>query len=116
VAIPRGTHRLGPDNAALQVKTFREGMASKVGHDLVIDVTAWEATVILAEDEAQSTLELSADTRSLHVREGLHGLKPLSDKDRVQIRKSTDEKVLGQQPISFRASGVEHVDAGSRLG
>jgi polyisoprenoid-binding protein YceI len=115
VPVQTGTHRLGPENATLQIRTFREGLASKVGHDLVIEVTQWEATVTVAEDRAQSTLELSADPRALHVREGLRGLKPLSDKDRAEIRKTIDEKVLGEQPITFRSSGVELADDGSRL-
>ena len=65
MALASGIHRLGPDNASLQVKTYREGMAAKVGHDLVIDVTRWDATV----DLTASTVELNADPRSLEVRE-----------------------------------------------
>jgi polyisoprenoid-binding protein YceI len=115
VPIATGTHRLGPDNATLQVRTFREGIASKAGHDLVIDVTRWEATLTVAEDPAQSAVELSADPRSLQVREGLHGVKPLTDKDRAEIRKNIDEKLLRGQPITFRSSAVNLTDAGGRL-
>jgi polyisoprenoid-binding protein YceI len=107
VPIATGTHRLGPDNATLQVRTFREGIASKAGHDLIIEVTRWEATLTVAEDPAQSAVGLSADPRSLQVREGLHGVKPLTDKDRAEIRRNIDEKVLGDRPISFRSDAVE---------
>ncbi len=113
--IQPGIHRLGPDNAALRVKTYRQGMASKAGHDLVIDVTRWEATFAVAEDLAQSSVELTADPRSLEVREGLHGVKPLSDKDLSDIRKNIDEKVLGGQPIAFRSTSVQPLDGASRL-
>jgi polyisoprenoid-binding protein YceI len=113
--IQMGSHRLGPENAAVEIRTYREGMASKVGHDLIIDVGQWEATLALASDPAQSTLGLSADPRSLHVREGLRGLKPLSEKDREEIRKNIDEKVLGGHPISFRSSRLELADDGRRL-
>ena len=102
--IQTGSHRLGPDNATVEIRTYREGMASKAGHDLIIEVGEWEATLALAEDTEQSTLAFSADPRSLHVRQGLHGLKPLSDKDRDEIRKNIDEKVLGGHPITFRSS------------
>jgi polyisoprenoid-binding protein YceI len=112
--LPTGTHRLGPDNASLQVKTYREGVAAKVGHDLVIDVTRWDATVEVADQPAW-TIELNADPRSLEVREGLHGVKPLTDKDRIEIRKNIDEKVLGGQPIQFRSSAVRPVDGGDRF-
>jgi polyisoprenoid-binding protein YceI len=106
VALPSGTHKLGPDNSTLRVRTYREGVAAKAGHDLVIDVTRWEATVDVAADPAAATVELSADPRSLEIREGLGGVKPLTDKDRVEIRKTIDDKVLGGQPISFRSSAV----------
>jgi len=98
-----GSHTLGPGNASLQVRTYREGVAAKVGHDLVMDVTRWEATVEIAD---ASSVELTADPRSLEVREGLHGLKPLSGRDRVEIRKNIDEKVLRGRPIGFRSSAL----------
>ena len=101
-----GTFQLGPENASLQVNTYREGMAAKVGHDLVIDVTRWEATIDLAGDPAGSSIRLTADPRSLEVREGLRGLKPLTDKDRAEIRKTIDAKVLGGSPISFTSRSV----------
>jgi polyisoprenoid-binding protein YceI len=106
MGIPAGTHRFGPDNAALTVKTYREGVAAKVGHDLIIEVQRWEAVLEAAEDPSQSRLELTADARSLHPREGLRGIKPLTDKDRGEIRKNIDEKVLGGEPIAFRSSAV----------
>jgi polyisoprenoid-binding protein YceI len=115
MALPRGTHRFGPDNASLQVRTYREGVAAKAGHDLIIDVTRWDATVEAADEPAGWSIELNADPRSLEVREGLRGVKPLTDKDRLEIRKNIDEKVLGGHPIWFRSSGVRPVDDGGRL-
>ena len=115
MALPTGTHRLGPGNASLQVRTYREGVAAKAGHDLIIDVTRWEATVEVAAEPGGSTVELTADPRSLEVREGLRGVKPLTDKDRLEIRRNIEEKVLGSQPIRFRSSGVRLADDGGRL-
>lgn len=48
MAIALGTYRLGPDSASLQVRTYREGIGAKVGHDLVLDITRWDATVDIA--------------------------------------------------------------------
>ena len=115
MALPTGTHRLGPGNAALEVRTYREGVAAKAGHDLIIDVTRWDATVEVAGEPAGWTIELNADPRSLEVREGLRGVKPLTDKDRVEIRKNIDEKILGSDPIRFRSSGVRVSDDGGRV-
>ena len=90
-------------------------MAARVGHDLVLDVTRWEATVDIAADPAGSAVELSADPRSIEVREGLRGVKPLTGKDRVEILRNIDEKVLGGQPITFRSSAVRLTDGDARL-
>jgi len=111
VAIPPGTFRLGPDSGSLQVRTYREGIGARVGHDLVLEVTRWEATVDIADDPARSNVELSADPRSLEVREGLRGVKPLTDRDRNEIRRNIDEKVLRGESIRFRSSSVTAVDA-----
>jgi polyisoprenoid-binding protein YceI len=110
-----GVHQLGPDTASLVVKTYREGLAAKAGHDLIIEVREWGATLEVGEDLSQSSLQLHADARSLHVREGLRGVKPLTDKDRDEIRRNIDAKVLGGEPISFRSSAVESADGGGRL-
>jgi polyisoprenoid-binding protein YceI len=115
MALRTGTHRFGPDNASLQVRTYREGVAAKAGHDLIIEVTRWDATVDVADEPTGWTVELNADPRSLEVREGLRGVKPLTDKDRVEIRKNIDEKLLGSHPIQFRSKGVRPADDGARL-
>ena len=85
----------------MHVHTYREGVAAKVGHDLIIEVTRWEATV------DDGSIELTADPRSLEVREGHRGVKPLTDKDRREIRKNIDTKILGSSPITFRSRSVD---------
>jgi YceI-like domain len=89
------------------VRTYREGMAQKVGHDLVIDVGQWQATVHVAEDGTISSVELEASSRTLQVREGLGGVKPLTDKDRDEIGKNIDEKILRGEAITFRSEVVD---------
>lgn len=117
MAIEAGAYELGPgDDATLQVRTYREGIAAKAGHDLIIEVTSWQATVDIAEDRTQSKVELTADPGSLQVREGLRGVKPLTDKDRAEIHKNIDEKVLGREPISFRSTALELGDRGNLSG
>jgi polyisoprenoid-binding protein YceI len=113
VTLPAGNHTLGPANASLQVKTYREGVAAKAGHDLVIEVTRWDATVQAGDDPSGWSIVLNADPGSLEVREGLRGVKPLTDKDRVDIRRNIGEKVLGSRPIEFRSSTVRQADGGA---
>jgi len=112
VALAPGRHAIGPESASLQVKTYREGLAAKAGHDLVIEVAEWSATVEVPEDPAGSSFALDADSRSLQVREGVGGAKPLSDRDRADIRKTIDDKVLQGHPISFRSEAVRAADGG----
>jgi hypothetical protein len=112
VAFRPGTHRVGADDGALQVRTYREGLAQRVGHDLVIDVGSWKASAEVGEDGTPSAVRLEADPRSLRVREGSHGVKPLSDGDRADIERTIDEKILGGRPIAFRSTAVESADGG----
>jgi polyisoprenoid-binding protein YceI len=105
IALPVGIHTLGPSDGTVQVKTYREGMAQAVGHDLVLDVTEWHATVSVAGDGTPS-IEFEVDPRSLQVREGVRGVKPLSDKDRADIVKNINDKILQGKPISFRSKSA----------
>ena len=106
-----GTHNIGPANGTLQVKTYRAGMAQKAGHDLVIDVTSWSATVDVDGDSTFS-VELNADPRSLRVRDGSGGAKALSEKDKADIHKNIDGKVLKGQAITFRSTQVSSNGSG----
>jgi len=103
MSIPEGTHNIGPSNGSLKVRTGREGAAAKAGHDLVIGVTSWDATI---EGGASPSISLTADPGSLEVIEGSGGAKALSDKDKADIKKSISGKVLGSSQISFRSSEV----------
>jgi polyisoprenoid-binding protein YceI len=107
VSFQAGRYRLGPDNATLAVRTERAGAAAKAGHDLVIHVTAWEATLVVADDPDASSMELTADATSLRVQEGTGGIQALGDEDLASSHQTIDEEVLKRQEISFRSTGVE---------
>jgi polyisoprenoid-binding protein YceI len=112
VAIESGTYRLGPGDGTLVVMTKRTGAAAKAGHNLVIDVTAWEATLVIAADPAGSSLELDVDGGSLRVREGTGGMQELGDDDKANIDQTIDDEVLERQPITFRSTEVQAGDDG----
>jgi polyisoprenoid-binding protein YceI len=107
VSLPSGTHQLGPDNATLSVRTRRAGAAAKAGHDLLIRVTAWNATLMVAEEPTDSRIDLQVDAGSLRVVEGTGGLQPLGDDDIASIHKTIDDEVLKRQEIEFRSTRVE---------
>jgi hypothetical protein len=93
--------KLGPDNAKLTVRTGRGGAAAKAGHNLILEVTRWSATL---EDGAA---ELTADASSLRVRGGSGGISPLGDEEKAGIVQTIDEEVLKGTAITFRATRVD---------
>jgi hypothetical protein len=95
---------LGPDNATLTVRTGRGGAAAKAGHDLVLEVTRWSAT--LGDDAA----ELTADARSLRVRHGSGGISPLGAEEKAGIAQTIDDDVLRGAAIAFRSTRVARRD------
>jgi polyisoprenoid-binding protein YceI len=109
--ISSGTYEIGPSQGSLQLHTGREGVAKKVGHDLVIEARQWTAKVSVdADNLASSTASVTVDARSLEVVSGTGGAKPLSDKDRKDIKENIDKKVLKTDKfpdITFTSSRVE---------
>ena len=108
-----GTYRLGPADGTLSVKTGRTGAAAKAGHDLVIHVTSWEATLEVAEAPAATRITLDAHATSLRVHEGTGGIQALGDDDKANIETTIDDDVLKRQGISFRSTAVQSVAGGS---
>ena len=115
MSIQAGTHKLGPENGILSVRTGRTGAAAKAGHDLVIDVAAWQATLEVGADPAQTSIVLDADATSLRVREGTGGIQALGDDDKANIQQTIDDEVLKRQAIEFRSTAVQTTADGSRL-
>ena len=109
-----GNFRLGPDNGRIVVKTGRAGIAAKAGHDLTIEVTRWSAEVELPDEEAggvtAATVTAELDLGSLSVREGTGGAKPLTDRDRGEIKK-TISGILGDGGASFTSSRIVRTGA-----
>jgi polyisoprenoid-binding protein YceI len=110
VSLQAGTYRLGPHDGTLVVRTGRTGAAAKAGHDLVIEVTAWEATLHVGKSPADTSVELQADATSLHVREGSGGVQSLGEDDKSSIRTTIDDDVLKGQAIAFRSTAVTGAD------
>jgi polyisoprenoid-binding protein YceI len=107
VGIQVGEYRLGPADGTLSVRTQRTGAAAKAGHNLLFHVTAWEATLQVAEDIADTRLEVSVDGSSLRVIEGTGGMQSLGDDDKANIEQTLDDEVLKRQTVTFRSTGVQ---------
>ena len=109
MSLQAGTHQIGPSNGSLKIKTGREGAAAKAGHDLVLEAKTWDGIVEIGDN---ASVSLNVDPGSIEVESGTGGAKPLKDKDKGDIKKSVQEKVLGSSQITFRSSDVQ-ADNGS---
>lgn len=91
------------------LKTGRVGVAARAGHDLTIEVTNWSAVIEVPAEDAggvtAATVSADLDLGSLQVREGTGGVKPLTDSDRADIKK-TMSGILGNGTATFTSSRI----------
>ncbi len=106
MGLSAGRYTLGPDVGTLAVHTKRGGAIAKAGHDLLIHVTDWTATLEISDTGTPTAIELSADSRSMNVIEGTGGMTTLGDDDKKGIAQTINEEVLGGAPIVFRSREV----------
>jgi len=104
MTLAAGTYTLGPRDGTLMVRTGRTGAVAKAGHDLVIEVTSWHATLDVGD---RTVIALTADARSLRVRDGSGGVQSLDDDDKAGIDRTIDDEVLRGGGIAFRSTSVE---------
>lgn len=71
-------------------------------------MNSWDATI---EGGDSPSITLTADPGSMEVIEGSGGAKPLSDKDKGEIKKSITGKVLGSSQIAFQSTDVTNGSA-----
>lgn len=117
MGVRSGRYRLGPDNARLVLRTGREGIGSKAGHDLTIEVTKWSGQIDVPDSAAAATISAHFELASMVVREGVGGAKPLTDLDRREIEKNA-RRVLGvadHPTATFESSQVVVGDAGGTI-
>jgi polyisoprenoid-binding protein YceI len=105
-----GTYHLGPADGTVRVKTGRQGMASKVGHDLTLEASNWKATLTVDGDPSRSEVSATIEPRSLAVTAATGGAKPVSDKDKKDIVKNITG-LLGNASITFTSTSVEVKDS-----
>lgn len=110
-----GTYELGPADGVLSVRTKRTGAAAKAGHNLVLHVTAWKATLEVGDD-FEASVVVEGDATSLQVHEGTGGMQALGDDDKASIEETIDDEVLKRQPIAFRSTSAEIAPDGRTIG
>ena len=117
--VPAGAYAFGAPEGQLLVKVFREGMAARIGHDLVFEVRDWSAKAMIdPSDLARSTLEATAQVTSLAIVEATGGAKALTRGDRGEIKRTIEEKILKTRQfptVSLRSTGAEANGTGVRM-
>ncbi|WP_225859604.1 YceI family protein [Streptomyces albicerus] len=106
-----GTYRFGPSIGRLLIKTGRAGLGRRAGHDLTIEAARWSGeAVVVVGDPDKSWVNVTVETGSLEVREATGGLKPLTDADRAEIKRTLADKALlhaAEHPtITFRSTRI----------
>ncbi|MBO0808490.1 MAG: YceI family protein [Actinobacteria bacterium] len=117
MSVESGHYRLGPGDGRLMLRTFRDGLAARAGHDLTIEATRWSGDLTVAADETPSALAVHIEMGSLVVREGSGGVKPLTDRDRREIAVIA-RKVLAADrhpEATFTADGFDRDGGGWRV-
>ena len=106
--VAAGDYRFGADTGRLLIRTYRTGLGSRAGHDLTIEVADWQGTATVGPDAAASSVALRIDANSFEIREGHGGIKPLTDADRANIRKTIRDLLdTARYPsITFESTGL----------
>lgn len=110
MTIEPGTYGIGPANGRLLLRTYRQGMAAKAGHDLVLEARSWQGEVAVPEEPgAEPSVTAQVDLRELHVIQGTGGVKPLSEGDKEEIRRAMTKPLqTDRHPTAqFASSRVE---------
>ncbi|MGQ0847426.1 MAG: YceI family protein [Sporichthyaceae bacterium] len=106
-------HEIGSGNGHLRLRTTREGMAAKAGHDLELTFADWTGTVALdGADPAGARVEVTVQIDSLRVTGATGGVMPLSDEDRTKVVRDALKTLEAQShpTATFASTAVEVAD------
>jgi polyisoprenoid-binding protein YceI len=94
--------------------TSRDGLAAQAGHDLTIEINDWSAELTVSEDLQPVALTVRVDLKSLSVLDGTGGVKPLTNRDRLEIAANARKSLKSTQfPVAtFSATGFESAGDG----
>ncbi len=122
MSLKTGTYSLNGNSGNVYVYTFKEGLLSKLAHDLLIDITDFKVNLEVPESGfASGSLELEIQANSLKVicalkdGERTDGLK---EKDIVDIERDMGVKVLHPDKYptaNFRSKAIQEKDGGYKI-
>ncbi len=122
MSLKAGSYCLDTNSGNLHVYTFKEGLLSKLAHDLLIDVTDFKVNLDVPEAGFSSgSLELEIQANSLKVICALKNgerTDALKEKDIADIEKDMGVKVLHPDKYptaNFRSKAIQEKDGGYHI-
>jgi polyisoprenoid-binding protein YceI len=122
MSLKAGSYCLDTNSGDLHVHTFKEGLLSKLAHDLLIDVTDFKVNLEVPEAGfASGSLELEIQANSLKV---ICALKDgertdaLKEKDITDIERDMGVKVLHPDKYptaNFRSKAIQEKEGGYHI-
>ena len=122
MSLKTGPYCLDTNSGSLNVYTFKEGLLSKLAHDLLIDITDFKVNLEVPDAGfASGSLELEIQANSLRV---ICALKDgertdeLKEKDIVDIEKDMGGKVLHPDKYptaTFRSKSIQEKEGGYKI-
>lgn len=89
------------------MRTYRTGAVAMAGHDLLLQVGDWRATMEIGADGEPTSVILEANGSSFRVVDGTGGMQTLDDGDRSNIQQTIDDEILQRTSITFRSTGID---------
>jgi polyisoprenoid-binding protein YceI len=84
----QGRFAIGPDTGRLVLRTGRQGVASRAGHDLTITFGTWSGELDVPADRSRATVQARVRLASIEIVQGTGGVAPLTGIDKRQITKT----------------------------
>ncbi len=122
MSLKTGSYSLSGNSGNLHVYTFKEGLLSKLAHDLLIDITNFKVNLDVPEAGfASGSLELEIQANSLKVVCALKDgerTDALKEKDIADIEKDMGGKVLHPDKYptaTFCSKAIQEKDGGYKI-
>ncbi len=120
MSLKAGSYSLNGNPGKMSVYTFKEGLLSKLAHDLLIDVTNFKVNLNIPEAGLTSgSLEMELQADSLKVdcamKEGERQPDTLKEKDIADIENDMAKKVLHPDKyptVNFCSKGIQEKEGG----
>lgn len=118
MALTCGTHAIGPQTGSLHLRTGRDGVAARAGHDLLVELRSWSGSIEVPDgDPLRADIAVEAALDSFEVLQGYGGVAPLSERDRADIRSNALRmlEVTAHPVATFTSTRVVGSDFGGSV-